>query len=365
MHFDLLVVGTGLYGSTIAHKALEAGKSVLMLEKRNHIGGNIYTEDMNGIHVHRYGAHIFHTNNRQVWDYIQSFASFNRYTHSPIINFHGQLYPLPFNMSTFYQMWGVTSPRQAEQIILQQRKAAGITTPQNLEEQAIALVGSDIYQKLIKGYTEKQWGRPCSQLPPSIIRRIPVRFTFDNNYFDAAYQGIPIGGYTKMISNMLKGAEIRLNTDYLIHRDQWNRLADRVVFTGPIDAFFGFRFGPLAYRSIRFEMETLDITNYQGVSVVNYSDCETPFTRIIEHKWFDFMDQAHTIISREYSSEWAPGDDPFYPVNDAINNKLYLQYKELAALETNVVFGGRLGEYRYYDMDQVVESALSLAETLW
>ncbi len=365
MHFDLLVVGTGLYGATIAQKALQAGKTVLMLEKRDHIGGNVYTQDRDGIHVHRYGAHIFHTNNKDVWNYLQAFAQFNRYTHSPIANFHGKLYSLPFNMHTFNQMWGVSSPEQAEQIILKQRSAAKITSPKTLEEQAIALVGADIYETLIKCYTEKQWGRPCSQLPPSIIRRIPVRFTFDNNYFNAVYQGIPIGGYTQMISRMLQGADVRLHTDYLINPDRWNQMADRVVFTGPIDAFFNFRFGPLAYRSIRFETETLDMKNYQGASVVNFCDCETPFTRIIEHKWFDFMDQPHTIISREYSLEWAPGDEPFYPVNDAKNNALYQQYKELAALETKFIFGGRLGEYRYYDMDQVVQSALKAAETLW
>ncbi len=363
--YDYLIVGSGLYGAVFAHEAKKRGKKVLIIEKRDHIAGNVYTEDVEGIHVHRYGAHIFHTNNRQVWDYVNQFAVFNRYTNSPVANYHGELYSLPFNMYTFNRMWGVVTPQEAEQKIREQRQAAGITEPKNLEEQAISLVGSDIYEKLIKGYTEKQWGRPCNQLPAFIIRRLPVRFTFDNNYFNALYQGIPTGGYTKLVERLLEGIEVRTNTDYLSDQSYWDSIAPRIVYTGPIDAYFGFSLGPLQYRSVRFETEVLDISNYQGNAVINYTDAETPFTRIIEHKWFQFGkdDEGHdlpkTVISREYSSEWKPGDEPYYPVNDAKNGALYQQYKELADKEPKVIFGGRLGEYKYYDMDAVIASALA------
>ena len=368
--YQYLIVGAGLYGATLARELTDAGHRVLVLEKRPHIAGNVYTENVEGIQVHRYGAHIFHTNLPAVWEYVQRFAAFNRFTNSPVANYHGELYSLPFNMYTFHKMWGVVTPEEAAAKIEAQRKAAGITEPKNLEEQAIHLVGTDIYEKLIKGYTQKQWGRPCDQLPAFIIRRLPVRFTFDNNYFNALYQGIPIGGYTKMVAEMLAGIEVRLNTDYLADRENWNRQAERVIFTGPIDAYYDYRLGPLAYRSVRFETETLNMPNFQGNAAVNYTDAETPWTRIIEHKWFEFgkdaegRDLPKTVISREYSSEWKPGEEPYYPVNDAPNSELYRQYKALADRESNVIFGGRLGEYKYYDMDQVIAAALEKAGQL-
>ena len=365
--FDYLVVGAGLFGAVFAHEAKAAGKSVLVVDKRPHAAGNVYTKEIEGIHVHEYGAHIFHTNNRQVWDYVRRFAEFNRFTNSPVANYRGELYSLPFNMYTFNKMWGVVTPEEAAAKIAEQRKE--ITgEPKNLEEQAISLVGRDIYEKLIKGYTEKQWGRDCRDLPAFIIKRLPVRLTFDNNYFNALYQGIPIGGYTRMVENMLEGIETRLNEDYLENKAYWDAQARRVVYTGPIDAYFQYQLGTLAYRSVRFETELLDMPNFQGNAAVNYTDRETPWTRIIEHKWFEFGRDANgndlpkTVISREYSSEWKPGDEPYYPVNDEKNGKLYAAYKALADKEENVVFGGRLGEYKYYDMDQVIASALSRAK---
>ena len=362
MHYDYLIVGAGLFGAAFAREAVDAGKSVLVIDKRDHIGGNVYTESMEGINVHRYGAHIFHTNDRKVWDYVNRFATFNRYTNSPVANYHGELYSLPFNMYTFNKMWGVTTPQEAEAEIARQRQAAGITDPQNLEEQAISLIGTDIYEKLVKGYTEKQWGRPCTQLPAFIIKRLPVRLTFDNNYFNAKYQGIPEGGYTKMVEQMLDGIEVRLNQDYLADKANWDAMAGKVIYTGSIDAYFNFCYGPLSYRSVRFETEVLDTPNYQGNAVINYTDRETPYTRIIEHKHFEFGTQPKTVISKEYSSEWQPGVEPYYPVNDEKNTALYQQYKALGDAEEKTIFGGRLGEYRYYDMDAVLLSALALVE---
>ncbi len=365
--YDYLIVGSGLFGATFARQAADAGKRVLVIDKRPNVAGNVYTEDIAGIHVHRYGAHIFHTNDRRVWQYVTRFADFNRFTNAPVANFRGKLYSLPFNMYTFNQMWGVVTPEQAKARIDEQRKE--ITgEPQNLEEQAISLVGRDIFEKLVKGYTEKQWGRDCKDLPAFIIKRLPVRLTFDNNYFDALYQGIPIGGYTKLVENLLAGVEVRLNCDYLEDRAALDALAERVVYTGPVDAFFDYRLGALEYRSVRFETELLDIPNFQGNAAVNYTDRETPWTRIIEHKWFEFgrdaegNDLPQTVISREYSSEWRVGDEPYYPVNDARNAALYAEYKKLADAEKKVVFGGRLGEYRYYDMDQTIAAALRLRE---
>lgn len=362
MKYDYLVVGAGLYGAVFAHEAKKAGKSVLVIDKRPNIAGNVYTEEMEGIQVHQYGAHIFHTNNKKVWEYVNRFAEFNRFTNSPVANYHGELYSLPFNMYTFNKMWGVVTPEEAMAKIEEQKKAAGIENPQNLEEQAISLVGTDIYEKLVKGYTEKQWGRPCSQLPAFIIKRLPVRFTFDNNYFNALYQGIPIGGYTKMVEHMLEGIEVRLNTDYLKNKEEMDLLADKVIYTGPIDAYFDYKLGALEYRSVRFETEVLDIPNFQGNAAVNYTDSETPWTRIIEHKWFEFGTQPKTVISREYSSEWKQGDEPYYPVNDEKNGTLYEEYKNLADKEEKIIFGGRLGEYKYYDMDAVIDSALKMCE---
>jgi UDP-galactopyranose mutase len=365
--YDYLIVGAGLFGAVFAHEAVKAGKTVLVVDKRPHIAGNVYTEDVEGIHVHKYGAHIFHTNNRTVWNYVNQFAEFNRFTNSPVANYHGELYSLPFNMYTFNKMWGVVTPEEAAAKIEGQRKAAGITNLKNLEEQAISLVGTDIYEKLIKGYTEKQWGRPCTELPAFIIKRLPVRLTFDNNYFNALYQGIPVGGYTNMVANMLKGIEVKLNCDYLESKEELDSLADRVIYTGPIDAYFHYDLGPLEYRSVRFETEVLDKPNFQGNAAVNYTDRETPWTRIIEHKWFEFgkdedgNDLPKTVISREYSSEWKVGDEPYYPVNDEKNGVLYKKYKALADKEEKVIFGGRLGEYKYYDMDAVIDSALKLA----
>lgn len=360
MKYDYLVVGSGLYGAIFAHEAKVHGKSVLVVDKRPNIAGNIYTENIEGINVHKYGAHIFHTNNKKVWNYITRFAEFNRFTNSPVANYKGELYSLPFNMYTFNKMWGVVTPEEAAAKIEEQRRE--IThEPQNLEEQAISLVGRDIYEKLIKGYTEKQWGRDCKDLPAFIIKRLPVRLTFDNNYFNALYQGIPDGGYTAMVEKMLEGIEVRLNVDYLADRENLNALADKVVYTGPVDAYFGYRLGALQYRSVRFETEVLDTDNYQGNAVVNYTDAETPYTRIIEHKHFAFGTQPKTVISREYSTEWHQGDEPYYPVNDEKNGALYAKYKALADAETKVIFGGRLGEYKYYDMDKVIEAALDAA----
>lgn len=362
MKYDYLVVGAGLYGAVFAHEAKAKGKSVLVIDKRGHIAGNVYTEEIEGIHVHKYGAHIFHTNNQKVWSYITQFAEFNRFTNSPVANYKGELYSLPFNMYTFNKMWGVVTPEEAAAKIEEQRAAASITEPKNLEEQAISLVGTDIYEKLIKGYTEKQWGRPCRELPAFIIKRLPVRLTFDNNYFNALYQGIPIGGYTKMVENLLEGIEVRLNEDYLVKKNEYDGLAEKIVYTGAIDAYFQYCLGALEYRSVRFENEVLDMPNFQGNAAVNYTDAETPWTRIIEHKWFEFGNQPKTVISREYSSEWKPGDEPYYPVNDEKNGNLYMEYKKLAGAEKNVIFGGRLGEYRYYDMDAVIDSALNMCE---
>ena len=362
MKYDYLIVGAGLFGAVFARQATDAGKSVLVIDKRDHIGGNIYTEAVEGINVHKYGAHIFHTNDKRVWGYVTRFAEFNRYTNSPVANYHGELYSLPFNMYTFNKMWGVVTPDEAKDKIAEQRAAAGITEPKNLEEQAISLVGTDIYERLVKGYTEKQWGRPCTELPSFIIRRLPVRFTFDNNYFNALYQGIPVGGYTAMVERMLDGVEVRLSVDYLENRDELDALADKVVYTGPIDSYFNFCYGPLGYRSVRFENELLDTDNYQGNAVINYTDRETPYTRIIEHKHFEFGTQPKTVISKEYSQEWQPGIEPYYPINDETNGALYAKYKALADGESRVIFGGRLAEYRYYDMDAVIASALDVAE---
>ena len=361
--YDYLVVGAGLYGAIFAHEAKKANKSVLVLEKRPNIAGNVYTEKIEGINVHKYGAHIFHTNNENVWNYVRKFAEFNRFTNSPVANYKGELYSMPFNMYTFNKMWGVVTPEEAANKIAEQRKEITVE-PQNLEEQAISLVGRDIYEKLVKGYTEKQWGRDCKDLPAFIIKRLPVRLTFDNNYFNALYQGIPIGGYTKMVKNMLNGIEVRLDTNYLSDRLKYNNLAKKIVYTGAIDEYFDYQFGNLEYRSVRFENEILDIPNFQGNAAVNYTDKETPWSRIIEHKWFEFgkdeegNDIPKTVISREYSSEWKVGDEPYYPVNDEKNSNLYKKYKELALQEKNVIFGGRLGEYKYYDMDKTIEAAL-------
>ena len=367
MNYNYLIVGSGLYGATIAQQEKKAGKSVLVIDKRPNVGGNIYTEKVEGINVHKYGAHIFHTNNKEVWDYVTSFVDFNRFTNSPVANYKGELYSMPFNMYTFNKMWGVVTPEEAAAKIEEQKKE--ITgEPKNLEEQAISLVGRDIYEKLVKGYTEKQWGRDCKDLPAFIIKRLPVRLTFDNNYFNALYQGIPIGGYTKLIEKMLEGIEVRLNVDYLENKEELDKLAEKVIYTGPIDAYFDYKLGTLEYRSVRFENEILDKPNFQGNAAVNYTDRETPWTRIIEHKWFEFgkdengNDLPKTVISREYSSEWKLGDEPYYPVNDAKNSALYEQYKALAEAEGNVIFGGRLGEYKYYDMDKTIEVALAAAK---
>lgn len=365
--YDYLIVGAGLFGAVFAQQAKEHGKSVLVVDKRDHIGGNVYTEKIEGINVHKYGAHIFHTNDKRVWEYITRFAEFNRFTNSPVANYKGKLYSLPFNMYTFNKMWGVVTPTEASEKLAEQRAEIN-SVPQNLEEQAISLVGRDIYEKLVKGYTEKQWGRECKDLPAFIIRRLPVRLTFDNNYFNALYQGIPIGGYTKLVKNLLSGIEIYLNTDYLAQKGKLNTIARRIIYTGPIDAYFDYSLGYLEYRSVRFETEVLDIPNFQGNAAVNYTDSETPWTRIIEHKWFEFgkdekgNDLPKTVISREFSSEWRPGDEPYYPVNDEKNNQLYTGYNTLASAEGNVIFGGRLGEYKYYDMDQVIAAALNTAE---
>ena len=378
MKYDYLIVGAGLYGAVFAQEAKKTGKRVLVIDRRPNIAGNVYTEDVEGIHVHKYGAHIFHTNNREVWEYVTKFAEFNRFTNSPVANYRGELYSLPFNMYTFNKMWGVVTPEEAQNRIEEQKREyiavkqteRGFSVdsefvPENLEEQAISLIGTDIYEKLIKGYTEKQWGRPCTELPAFIIKRLPVRLTFDNNYFNALYQGIPVGGYTKMVANMLEGVEVRLGEDYLKNKEEFDAMADRVVYTGAIDAYFDYALGALEYRSVRFETELLDIPNFQGNAAVNYTDRETPWTRIIEHKWFEFgkddqgKDLPKTVISREFSSEWKPGDEPYYPVNDAKNGALYEEYRKMASGEQKVIFGGRLGEYKYYDMDAVIAAALA------
>lgn len=367
MKYDYLIVGSGLFGSVFARQATDAGKKVMVIDKRPNIAGNVYTEKIEGINFHKYGAHIFHTNNTEVWNYVNRFATFNRFTNSPVANYKGELYSMPFNMYTFNKMWGVVTPEEAAAKIEEQKKE--ITgEPRNLEEQAISLVGRDIYEKLVKGYTEKQWGRDCKELPAFIIKRLPVRLTFDNNYFNALYQGIPVGGYTKLVENMLSGIEVHLNEDYLENKAKWDSMADKIIYTGAIDAYFDYALGNLEYRSVRFENEVLDIPNFQGNAAVNYTDRETPWTRIIEHKWFEFGKDENgnelpkTIISKEYSSEWKPGDEPYYPVNDEKNTELYQKYRELADKEDKVIFGGRLGEYKYYDMDAVIASALDLTK---
>ena len=375
MHrYNFLIVGSGLYGATFAHLAHKAGKRCLVIDKRPHLGGNVYCEDIEGIHVHKYGAHIFHTSNKEVWDFVNSIVPFNRYTNSPVANYLGELFNLPFNMNTFHQMWGVSSPEEAQAKIEEQRAeakaamvAAGFTEPRNLEEQALLLVGRDIYEKLVKGYTEKQWGRACTELPAFIIKRLPVRFVYDNNYFNDKYQGIPEGGYNKLIDGLLDGIETRTNTDFFENREYWESIADKIVFTGKIDEFYDYRFGKLEYRTVRFENEILPCPNYQGNAVINYTAREVPYTRVIEHKHFESFGQAvydnpHTVISREYSTEWKDGMEPFYPVNDEKNNSLYLKYKALADAEPNVIFGGRLAEYKYYDMAPIVEKVLNNAE---
>lgn len=363
--YDFLIVGAGLFGATAAHVLTRRGKRCLVIDKRPHIGGNVYTENVNGVNVHKYGAHIFHTSNKDVWDFVNSFIEFNRYTNSPVANYKGKLYNLPFNMNTFYQMWGVITPEQAAAKIEEQRRESGIINPRNLEEQAISLIGKDIYYTLIKDYTEKQWGRKATELPAFIIRRLPVRFTFDNNYFNDKYQGIPIGGYTKLVEKLLGEIEVKLDTDYFENRKYFDSIADKVIYTGEIDRYFDYRFGHLEYRTVSFETELLEgVANYQGNAVVNYTDAETPYTRIIEHKHFEFGNQPDTVISKEYSKEWKPGDEPYYPVNDERNGALYTRYKTLADNQEKVIFGGRLAEYKYYDMHQVIENALRLVDSL-
>ena len=357
--WDYLVVGAGLYGSIFAYEMNKKGKKCLVIDKRNHIGGNIYTEEIAGINVHKYGAHIFHTSNKEVWEYINQFCEFNNYINSPIANYKGEIYNLPFNMNTFNKLWGVRTPKEAQKKIEEQKKEFGIVEPKNLEEQAISLIGKDIYEKLIKGYTEKQWGRDAKELPSFIIKRLPVRFTYDNNYFNDRYQGIPIGGYTKIIEKMLEGIEVRLNSNFFDKRKEYEKIADKIVFTGMIDEYYNYCFGKLEYRSLRFETEILDEENYQGNAVVNYTEREIPYTRIIEHKHFEYGQQEKTVITREYPSEWKEGDEPYYPVNNERNNELYLKYKELADKEEKIIFGGRLGEYKYYDMDKIIEKILT------
>ena len=358
--YDYVIVGAGLFGGVWAYMARKAGKTCLVVEKRNHLGGNIYCEDVEGIHVHKYGAHIFHTSNRRVWDFVNSLAEFNRYTNSPVANYKGEMYNMPFNMNTFSKMWGISTPQQARAIIDEQ-KGSVAGEPRNLEEQAISLVGRDIYEKLVKGYTEKQWGRDCRELPAFIIKRLPVRYTYDNNYFNDLYQGIPIGGYNVIVEKLFEGCDVELGADYLENREKYDALGGTVVYTGTIDSYYGYRYGKLEYRSLRFESEVLDTDNYQGVAVVNYTDRETPYTRVIEHKHFEFGTQPKTVITREYPAAWQEGMEPYYPVNDARNQELYAKYAKLAEEEKNVVFGGRLAEYKYYDMDKVIESALNRA----
>lgn len=371
-HYDYLIVGAGLFGATFAYRARKAGKRCLVIDKRPQVGGNLYCEEVEGIHVHKYGAHIFHTSNKEVWEFVNSIVEFNRYTNSPVANYQGKLYNLPFNMNTFYQMWGVTTPEEAQAKLDEQRREAleamqraGVDTPRNLEEQAIALIGRDIYERLIKGYTEKQWGRKCTDLPAFIIKRLPVRMVFDNNYFNDAYQGIPIGGYNKLIDGLLEDVDIQTSVDFFADRTHWEGVADKIVFTGKIDEYYDYRFGALEYRTVRFEEETLDTPNYQGNAVVNYTEAEVPYTRVIEHKHFEHFGQGvyelpKTVISREYSTEWQAGSEPFYPVNDARNSALYEQYRALAEKEERVIFGGRLAEYKYYDMAPIVEQVLKM-----
>lgn len=363
--YDYLIVGAGLYGAVFARELTRRGKSCLVIDRRNHIAGNIYTEKMAGINVHKYGAHIFHTSDREVWEYVNQFAEFNNYVNSPLAVYRDELYNLPFNMNTFSKMWGIRTPKEARQMIERQVAELGITEPQNLEEQALSLVGTDVYTKLIKGYTEKQWGRDCRELPAFIIRRLPCRFTYDNNYFNDRWQGIPIGGYTQMVEKMLEGADVLLQTDYFDLIREQPESARTTVYTGCIDEFFGYRLGALKYRSVRFETEELPEENYQGNAVVNYTDRKVPYTRVIEHKHFEFGKQPTTVISREYSAEWKPGLEPYYPVNDAENSALYAQYQQLAAQQENVIFGGRLGQYRYYDMDKVIRAAMDELEKLF
>ena len=364
--YDYLIVGSGLFGAVFANEMSRIGKKCLVIEKRDHIGGNIYTENKDGINVHRYGAHIFHTNNLKIWNYIQQFAEFNRYTNSPVAKYKNELYNLPFNMNTFSKMWGISTPDEAKKIIETQKKEID-GVPQNLEEQAISLVGRDIYEKLVKGYTEKQWGKSATELPAFIIKRLPVRFVYDNNYFNDKYQGIPIGGYTQIVEKMLKGTEVKLGVDYFSDKEKWNELAEKIVFTGMIDQFYNYCYGELEYRSLKFETEQLNVENYQGNAVVNYTEYDIPYTRIIEHKHFEFMCQSgdrcdHTIITKEYPADWSRGDEPYYPVNDEKNTKIYERYKELSMREKNVIFGGRLGMYKYFDMHNVIEEALKCAE---
>ena len=363
MKYDYLVVGAGLYGAVFAHEAKKKGKTCLVVEKRNHIAGNIYCEEKNGINVHVYGAHIFHTSDTKIWEYVNQFAEFNNYINSPVARYKDELYNLPFNMNTFSKMWGIATPQEAKDIIASQIKELNIEEPQNLEEQALSLVGRDVYEKLVKGYTEKQWGRDCKELPAFIIKRLPLRFIYDNNYFNDRYQGIPVGGYTKIVEKLLDGIEVRLNCDYLANKEELDGLADKIVYTGMIDQYYDYKLGVLEYRSVRFETEELDMENYQGNAVVNYTDREVPYTRIIEHKHFEFGKQPTTIISREYSSEWKKGDEPYYPVNNDKNNSLYKKYKELAESENKVIFGGRLGGYKYYDMDKVIAAALEMCDS--
>lgn len=362
MKYDYLIIGAGLFGSIFAYEATKRGKKCLVLEKRNHIGGNCYTENVEGINVHKYGAHIFHTSNKKVWDYVQQFVTFNRFTNSPVAVYKDELYSLPFNMLTFNQMWGVITPEQAQAKIQEQIAQENITEPKNLEEQAISLVGRDVYEKLIKGYTEKQWGRPCTELPPFIIKRLPVRYTYDNNYFNDIYQGIPIGGYTAIFEKMLEGIEVRLNTDFFASKAEFEQMAKNIVFTGMIDEYFDFQFGRLEYRSLKFNTKIVDKPNYQGNAVVNYTELEVPFTRIIEHKHFEFGTQEKTVVTHEYSTEYQEGDEPYYPINDQRNNELYAKYKALAEQKSNIIFGGRLAQYKYFDMHNIIAEALDCVE---
>lgn len=364
MKYDYLIVGSGLFGSVFAYEMSKKGKKCLVIEKRDHIGGNVYTETQHNINVHKYGAHIFHTNNKKVWNYINQFAEFNRYTNSPVANYKGELYNLPFNMNTFYQMWKVKTPEEAKEKIEQQKREYSVENPKNLEEQAISLVGPDIYEKLVKGYTEKQWGRDCKDLPAFIIKRLPVRFTFDNNYFNDMYQGIPIGGYSKIIEKMLEDVEVRLSTDFFDDKEKWTSIADKVLFTGMIDEYYDYCYGELEYRGLEFEFETMDMENYQGNAVINYTDRETPYTRIIEHKHFEETESPKTVITREYPREWKKGEEAYYPMNDERNTELYERYRKLAEEEENIIFGGRLGMYQYFDMWQVIDEALNLVNRM-
>lgn len=362
MKYDYLIVGAGLFGAVFAHEATAKGKKCLVVDKRPNIAGNIYTERQENINIHKYGAHIFHTSNKEIWDYVNQFAEFNNYINSPVAVYGDELYNLPFNMNTFSKMWNIKTPKEAKEIIEKQKADLNITEPKNLEEQALGLVGTDVYEKLIKGYTQKQWGRPCTELPAFIIKRLPLRFTYDNNYFNDRYQGIPIGGYTAIVEKLLEGSEVRLSTDYFDFIKENPNIAERTIYTGEIDKFFDYKFGPLEWRAVRFETETIDTDNYQGNAVVNYTSAEVPYTRIIEHKHFEKSESEKTIISREYSSEWKLGDEPYYPINNDKNNELYKKYEELASAQTNVIFGGRLGTYKYYDMDKVIASALEIAK---